>query len=381
LLFTSFPICYLAVIDKDVTYEQVLSEEEEAEYHKDDNYTGWTDEGSYIPTRRMKILPLIKKNFQYLYHTTQSGAPFGWNSFFWEAVNSLCMATILCLVGYNVYAGTVCMHRDGHTSDFWMASFGIYAALVFGTTAVVLVRTSQITWIYLIFFIFFFSLVPFFLLSYLFDTMLVTTPNLKEYVMVNLSETHVYYLYFILFTGLSILVEVGFLFIRYYYKPTLADYFRWLIKNNKADSEEYFDQAILQNFKRLQDPIPKKVEIEWSDVISRSQIEEKSNEIEKEDNYNPEDVQKPDEYKSLNSADLTTNFNTNLTTPHEDQSKRSIFVMQNIGHTPEPAQDHNTQIPESPNLLFSKPRRISSQEFPVPNLEQMEQELEEDPPK
>jgi hypothetical protein len=376
------------VVDKDVTYEQVLTKKEEEEVYGPNNYTGWTEEGSYIPTKRLKILPLIKKNFQFLYHTTQSGAPFGWNTFLWEVINSLSMATILCLVGYNVYAGTVCMHHQGYTSDFWMASFGIYSALVFAITAVVIVRTFQITWVYIILFIILLSLAPFFFLSYMFDTILITTPNFKEYVMVNLSETYVYYLYFILFTGLAIVIETGALFFRYYYKPTLADYFKWLIKNNKADSPEYFDEAILQNFKRLQDPIPKKVDIEWSDIISKSQMDEKAQEVEEENDDKKEDNQKPDDVKSLNSEDFTTNVQTNLTNTHDmgDFSRRTLLTFESPDGRPTELmtptnKPQNIEFPvevpkvEPQNIQFVKPRRISSHEFEVPDPDDIEEQM------
>lgn len=205
--------------------------------------------------------------------------------------------------------------------------------------------------------------------------------------MVNLSETYVYYLYFILFTGLTIAIETGALFIRYYYKPTLADYFKWLIKNNKADSPEYFDEAILKNFKRLQDPIPKKEELEWSDIISKSQLDEKlkSSEIEKEEIK--EEKGKPDDMKSLNSEVLTTNVQTNLNNTHDmgDFSRRSLMTFESPdGRNTElmtPTRTQNIGFPveaprvEPQEIQFVKPRRISSHEFEVPNPNSIEDQL------
>jgi hypothetical protein len=279
------------------------------------------------------------------------------------------------------------MHNQGYTSDFWMASFGIFAALVFGTTAVVLVRTWRITWLYVLLFVIGLSIIPFFLLSYLFDTILVTTPNFKEYVMVNLSSTFQYYLYFFFFTGLCIMVETLALFMRFYYKPTLADYFRWLIKIGKVDQPEYFDKEILQNFMRMQDPIPKKKPIEWSDIISRSQIaEDKSAMVELESMKDEEDEEKNIEEEKLKEG---TNMANNTTTGTEDTSKRTLVsVFSPFGDSDRPsitgsekfkaAGDHPV-MDEQPNPQFCRPRRIKSREIDEDDSAEMDEQLEEAP--
>jgi hypothetical protein len=350
-----------------------MDEKESEEYYHGDTFTGWTEQDSYIPTKRLKVLPLIKKNFQHLYYITQSGAPFGWHTFTWEVINSISMATILCLVGYNVYSGTVTLHPDGHTSDFWMASFGIYAALVFGTTAVVLVRSSQIGWTYILLFVVLLSIVPFYLLSYLFDTILITTPNFKEYVQVELSSTYDYYLYFLFFAALSLLVETTALFVRYYYRPTVADYFNWLIKKGKANSAEYFDPAIVQNFKQLRDPIPKKIDIEWSDILSKSHVEDGDlNAVEQE--ANKDETQKAADYKSLNSAEFTTVVQSLGSTPINagDLSKRSLFSQEaSPGNDDQPearqkAEVYPSEVSRLEHPVFAQPRRISNREVELP---------------
>lgn len=373
-------------MDKDVSYEQILSPQEEKDFYKEQNFIGITEEGSFVPTRTLKILPLIKKNYQYIYYTTQSGAQFGWNTFLWEVINSVCMATVLCLVGYNVFAGTVCMHKDGYNSDFWMASFGIYCALVFGTTAVIMVRTSQFTWLYFLVFIILLSMFPFFFLCYLFDTVLITTPNFKEYVMINLSETYQYYLFFIFFTALSVAVEVSAILFRSYYRPTLADYFKWLIKNGKADQPEYFDAAILQNFRQLQDPIPKKITVDWSEVLSRSHVEEKVGDSDKDPLVEPNIViSKQEDTKSLMSVEATTNFHTKVINPHEqsDKQSQSTIILQKLSllsdakksglFTAVEASTHK----DKPSLDYTKPRRISSRDLEVPLPAKMPYSLDE----
>lgn len=260
----------MAVFDKDVTYEHIMSSDEEKVYYSEQNFTGLTEDNSHVPTKTLKVLSLIKKNFHYLYYISQRELTFGWHTFLWEVLKSLVMATILCLVGYNVYSGTSVSHEDGYPADFWMASFGIYTALVYATLTVVVVRTSQITWMYILLYVLGCSLIPFFLLSYLYDTHLLTTPNLKEFVMLNLSATSHFYLFFLLYTMIAFIIEILFIFFRLLHKPTLADYFNWLIKNGKADNPDYFKHSILENFIKLQDPIQRKADPDMSDINSEA---------------------------------------------------------------------------------------------------------------
>lgn len=335
LFFTSVPICYLACFDKDVTYEYIMNSEEEDEHYRQSAFTGVSEDNSHLPTKTVKVLPLIKKNYHYLYYITQKGLPFGWHTYFWQVINSLIMSVILCLTGYQVYSGDVIAHKDGYPADFWMASFGIYTALVLSTIVVVLIRTSQITWLYILFYIGLLTLGPFYILTYLYDTHLLTTPNLKEFVIYNLSSTWIFYLFSIFFIMTAFMIEIFYIYFKQLFRPTLADYFKWLIKNKKANDPDYFAPAILENFIKLHDPIPKKNEIEWSDIYSSKA----SNLVEKKDNPEiAEDSQEDNKPQNkatgsldhpplsmLSGGDFSTNPGTSTANKLSSRSMESIL--------------------------------------------------------
>lgn len=338
MFFTTFPIIYLAIFDKDVTYEHIMTQKEEQKYYSEHNFTGVTDENSFLPTKALRVLPLIKKNYHYLYYITQKGLCFGWHTFMWQVVNSLIMSLILCLVGYQVYSGDSVFHIDGHTADFWMASFGIFTALVFSTIIVVIIRAAQITWIFILGSIVCFSLGPFYFLSYLFDTILVKTPSLREFVMVNLSVTYNFYLFFILFMMVALFIEICAIYFRILYRPTLADYFMALIKRGDANNPDYFAPEILQKIINLQDPIQKKEAVRWSDA--QSSKTKKDEEIEKyekidsaqssvrmkdeHEDSNKQPVTRDEARHSVTTGDHSTNLFTANITHHNRHSNRSM---------------------------------------------------------
>lgn len=172
LFFTSFPISYIALWDKDVTYEWVMSEEEESLYYETNTFTGESLDSSYLPTPTIKIFNEIKKHYHKLYYITQDGSAFGWSTFFGEVINGLVIAMLIGYIGYNVFAGDIIMHSDGYNPDYWMASFALYSALIYSTNVVLLIRANQITWLLTLAYVGAASLIPFFVLVFLYDTVL-----------------------------------------------------------------------------------------------------------------------------------------------------------------------------------------------------------------
>lgn len=256
LLFTTFPICYIALWDKDVTYEYVMNEDEEDEFYRSNEYTGISLDQSYVPTSNLKTKYLIKKYFHYLYYTTQKGWSFNWKTFFGEVVNAIIISVVLCLFGYLIFAGDRAITIDGQTSDFWIASFSIYASLVYTTNIVILTRAGQITWL-LIVYCTFISIFPFLVLSFIFDTYM-DLPDARQRILENMAISSQYYLFFILTMSVGFIIEVLKRFYKMFYKPTLSEYFLWLIKNKKEDQEQYFTPEIFEAFAKLHDPIKKK---------------------------------------------------------------------------------------------------------------------------
>lgn len=235
-----------------------MSESEANEHYGSDcsQFTGWTLDESYIPTSRLRILPLIKKHFHLLYQTTQKGQYFGWHTFSQEVMNSLTTALLLWGLGYTVYSGKVIVHVDGHTPDFWMASFAIYASLIYMTNISLLVRVDQITWT-LMGYIFFLSLGPFFIMSFLFD-LVFPGPNAQQRILFNIGVTYQYYLLFIILGVAVFMIEVCKKLYKVTWKPSIADYFRHLVKTGKADDPKYFTKEIFDTFKEADEPIQKK---------------------------------------------------------------------------------------------------------------------------
>lgn len=235
-----------------------MSETEAEEHYGADcnKFTGWTADDSYIPTSRLRVLPLIKKHFHVLYQTTQKGQYFGWHTFTQEVANSLINSLLLWGLGYTVYSGKVIVHIDGHTPDFWMASFAIYASLIYMTNISLLVRVDQITWT-LMGYIFFLSLGPFFIMSFLFD-LVFPGPNAQQRILFNIGDTYHYYLLFIILGVAVFMIEVCRKMYRVNWKPNIADYFRHLIKNGKANDPAYFTKDIFDQFKEADEPIQKK---------------------------------------------------------------------------------------------------------------------------
>lgn len=256
LLFTTFPICYIALWDKDVTYEYVMNDEEEEEHYRSNEFTGLSLDQSYVPTTNLKTKYLIKKYFHHLYYTTQRGWTFNWKTFLGEVVNAVVISVVLCLFGYLIFAGDRAITIDGQTSDFWIASFSIYASLVYTTNVVILTRAGQITWL-LIVYCTFISVIPFWLLSFIFDTYM-DLPDARQRILENMAVSSQYYLFFILTMSVGFIIEVFKRFYKMFHKPTLSEYFLWLIKNKKEDQEQYFTQEIFDSFIKLHDPIKRK---------------------------------------------------------------------------------------------------------------------------
>lgn len=255
LFFTSFPITVLAVYDKDITYEYIMNEEEEVNYYQTREFNSLDLDSSYVPTSTLKIMPLIKSNFQYLYHTTQQNWDFGWKIFFVEVINSIALAVVVCTLAFSVCSGTSVQHQSGFTYDFWMTSFTIYGSIIYITNLVVVFRSGQITW-FVMFWVAFFSIIPFLVLSLLFDTVM-NIENGSQYILLNMGSTYHYYLVCAVMTFIAFLFEAVRKCVQVFWWPRLSDYFRLLINLKKENDPENFDKEILESFAHLHNPIQK----------------------------------------------------------------------------------------------------------------------------
>lgn len=265
MFFTSFPITVLAVYDKDVTYEYVMKEEEEKSYYKSKDSTLDNLDNSYIATPTIRHMSLIKANFQYLYHTTQQNWDFNWKKFFVEVVNSLSLAVILCILAFSVCSSTSIHHQDGYSFDYWNVSFTIYAALIYMTNVAILMRSGQITW-FVIFWIAFFSIIPFIIVSILYDTVM-DLVNGSQYILPTMGQTYHYYLVCIVITFIAFLFEFIQKLAQVTWKPRLSDYFRLLINRGLENDPSKFEKQFLESFAQLRDPIQKHKLLEAQQVL------------------------------------------------------------------------------------------------------------------
>lgn len=245
----------MAVYDKDVTY-QYLAEDGSEKDPRGSTKTVVTDlDNSFIPLPSVKHMPLIKANFQYLYHTTQQNWDFSWHTFFWESFNSVCITAIICALAFNVGSGANIHHQDGHSYDYWNVSFIIYGSLVFVTNVAIVMRSGQLTW-FVVFWIVAFSIVPFLVVEALFDTVMSITNGMQQ-TMPTMGMTGHYYLIYFAVTAIAFLFEFMRKLTQVMWRPRLSDYFRLLINRGLEDKPCYFDKDWLASFSQLKDPIQK----------------------------------------------------------------------------------------------------------------------------
>ena len=232
-----------------------MNEQEEDQYYQNKTFSTNLLDNSLIPTSVIRHMSLIKANFQYLYHTTQQNWDFNWKVFFIEVLNSLVVAVILCILAFSVCSGISIQHQNGYTYDFWCMSFTIYACLIYITNVVIVMRSGQLTW-FVAFWIAFFSVIPFLVVSLLFDTVM-NLDNGSQYILLNLGSTFHYYLICIVMIFITFMLEFMRKFIQVIWKPRLADYFRALINGGLEENPAKFDKEFLKSFSQLRNPIEK----------------------------------------------------------------------------------------------------------------------------
>jgi hypothetical protein len=145
---------------------------------------------------------------------------------------------------------------NGYTYDFWMMSFTVYASLIFISNVTLLVRTEHIS-VFLLFWIIGFSILPYLILNYVFDTQL-DVENGSQYLINQMSETSHYYLVLSANIMIAFMIEMWRRLRQVFWKPRINDYFKTLLKEGKAGEDKYFTEDILKSFVQVQEPIKKK---------------------------------------------------------------------------------------------------------------------------
>lgn len=268
LIFTSLPISCVGLFDKTVSYKYIMKKSETKTFYLNQQFSNHDLDGSFIPVKEIRVMKNIKKNLQYVYHISQLGLDFTWKELGIEGLEALILAVMLCLITFFSCSGFTIQHQEGYTYDFWMSSFTIYGSLIYIHNVVLCVRVERITWFFL-FWVVFGSLVPFLLLSLLFDTV-IKLENGSEFFIYNMGSTFHYYLV----CGAVIMIAFMFEFWRksykVLYKPRLTEYFKVLIKEGLESQDKYFTKKIFKSFIAIQNPIYKKrMEKEAEDDFNR----------------------------------------------------------------------------------------------------------------
>ncbi len=265
-----------------------MNENEEREYLADNAFVGQSLDGSFLPCPTLRIFDNIKKHFQWSYYISQKSLDFGWKKFGSEVLSSTFQAAALCTVTFGVCSGLNIQHINGYTYDFWMMSFTVYASLVFITNVTLLVRTEHIS-VFLLFWIIGFSILPYLILNYVFDTQL-DVENGSQYLINKMSETSHYYLVLAANVMAAFLIETWRRFRQVFWKPRINDYFKVLLKEGKAGEDKYFSEEILKNFVQMQEPIKKKA----SNVRDKRNSLDLSHESDNPDNRGDQDFVMPE---------------------------------------------------------------------------------------
>lgn len=256
MFFTSLPISCIATFDKDATYEYLMNEKESQEFYRSQGFTGTSLDGSFVPSKTLRILENVKANFHYLYHTTQRGWDFCWKKLGIEAVNSIICAAAICTIAFGALSGVNTVHEAGYTYDFWMSSFTIYASAILMSNVVIVCRASQISW-FLLFWVFAGSIIPFYVISFFYDTMM-NLENGSQFIILNIGTTYHYYLVIGANMMVAFMIEMGRRCGQAFYRLRLADYFKLLINNGLDWDPARFNKELMREFADLHDPPTKK---------------------------------------------------------------------------------------------------------------------------
>lgn len=258
LIFTSATVSFVGIYDQDIRYlSPKISESDEYPEKPPvfDSIESPVDD-SMITCSKIRILKLVKKNFQHFYYITKRRILFSNNSFFYEFIISNIQAASVTVISFFFFSSNTVINQRGDSPDIMMIGYLIYILLI-GTHIIGMVmRAGNINWLTVLTAVLG-SVLPYISLAIWYDyndgmnihgthTFIPMIFNVRFYLIIGVCLGGVFY------------TELILMIISFWFKPTLSEYTRCIKKMKKVDDPLYFKKKIIQCIKELHDPIMKK---------------------------------------------------------------------------------------------------------------------------
>ena len=251
LVYTAWAMADGSLFDRDVDFRFVMSKAQALNYR---DLGAEADESIAINCSRVRIQGLIKKYYHHLYYITQKDLLFSWSAIRGELFNATCQGVACgCIVFYSL-SSKVIDHFNGHTPDYFIASYALYGTLIYGINLNLLFRRHTYSW-QLLLAMAFTSFAPFYLMSFLYDFNFLGLNTGWELSLFDSHSSPHYYLIVILNVGMIMLIEGFRRAYRLWRSPLLSDYFKGLIAAGKSEQEKYFALSTLEAIKKQSEKV------------------------------------------------------------------------------------------------------------------------------
>lgn len=185
---------------------------------------------------------MIKSKYQHLYYTSQKSIYFNIKSFLIELMQAFFVICAMVLTSQYVFSYSI-VSIKGFTGDHWNVSFTVYSSIIMGVNIILLFRCRSMTWL-LVNIIFFTSVLPYFLFMYIYDRL--PSMNLESAYSTELLFGTVHFYLCLSINCMYVLIPEMLQLMKFYrIKPTLAEYFKVLIKFGKEKDAVFFEETAI----------------------------------------------------------------------------------------------------------------------------------------
>lgn len=207
---------------------------------------------SFINCKEISAHKLIKSKYQHLYYTSQKSIYFNIKSFLIELLQAFVVICAMVLTSQYVFSYSI-VSIDGFTGDHWNVSFTVYSSIIMGVNIILLFRCRSMTW-FLVNIIFFTSVLPYFIFMYIYDRL--PSMNIESAYSTELLFGTVHFYLCLSINCMYVLIPEMLQLMKFYrIRPTLAEYFKVLIKFKKEKDPVYFEETAIQAIKKFWNPI------------------------------------------------------------------------------------------------------------------------------